>query len=148
MIAERPHPYIIKYYGCLVESGLIRSLVFERLAQTLIKYTTTPGVARLDKGIFFKRLVSAFKHLHSLGLAHNDLNPANVMIRESENGQVEPVLIDFGSCALVSEKLQFSARTPGWYMEEFETSEEKHDIYALDKMERWLHAGDSKCICS
>ncbi|CEN61423.1 hypothetical protein ASPCAL08077 [Aspergillus calidoustus] len=148
MTAEKSHPYIIKYYGLRVERELVKSLVFERLDKALVKYAATREFARLDKGSFFRRLESAVRHLHSLGLAHNDIHPNNVMIRERENGEVEPVLIDFGSCAPVGEKLQFTLGTPGWYEEEFDTSEKEHDLYALGKMKKWLHAADSQCVCS
>ena len=53
-------------------------------------------------------------YLHSLGLAHNDINPYNIMVREDGT----PVLIDFGSCQPFGGRLQ-SLGSPGWYEEMF-----------------------------
>ena len=50
-----------------------------------------------DKKAFIDALESAIHHLHSLGWAHNDLNPTNVLVNDSESGGGMPVLIDFGS---------------------------------------------------
>ncbi|KAJ0423888.1 kinase-like domain-containing protein [Aspergillus carlsbadensis] len=92
-IATQPHPHIIRYHGCRAERGLVRSLVFERLDQDLRAYCTP---RTLDSLGWTRRLESAVQHLHSLGIAHNDLSLGNIMIREKQNGEVEPVLIDFG----------------------------------------------------
>lgn len=71
-------------------------------------------------------------YLHSLGLAHNDINPDNIMVRDGE-----PVLIDFGSCQPFGARLQ-SLGTRGWYDELFFTSEKKHDEFSMRKMREWL----------
>ena len=79
-------------------------------------------------------LRSAVAHLHALGLAHNDINPANVML----DGAGAPVLIDFGSCRPFGERLE-STGTPGWMEdEEFATSEASHDEFALGLLQRWI----------
>ena len=49
----------------------------------------------LDKERVEKGMESAVRLLHSLGLAHNDTNPSNVMVDETNS---EPLLTDFGSC--------------------------------------------------
>jgi len=36
---------------------------------------------------------SGIRHLHSLGLVHNDINPRNIMMDHDK-----AVIIDFGSC--------------------------------------------------
>ena len=54
-----------------------------------------------------KALESAVAHLHQLELAHNDINPSNIMVRDGL-----PVLIDFGSCAPYGGRLQ-SLGSPG-----------------------------------
>lgn len=40
-------------------------------------------------------------HLHSLGVAHNDLNPRNILLDENDR----PVIFDLGSCKAFGEKL-------------------------------------------
>ena len=76
---------------------------------------------------------AAVSHLHSLGLAHNDLNPSNVVLDKSN----EPILIDFGSCRPFGREL-VSTGTPGWVDEDFTTSEKEHDLKALPKIRKWL----------
>ena len=47
-------------------------------------------------------LLAAIKHLHSLGLVHNDINPANIML--DQEGTL--ILIDFDSCRNIGESLR------------------------------------------
>lgn len=131
-ISRSPHLNIIHYYGCRVRRGRITAIILERLEQTLTQYASTPGFQQLDKVKFFEALKSAVDHLHSLGLAHNDINPHNIMVK---NGM--PVLIDFGSCQPFGKHLQ-SLGTEGWYEKEFYTSEKQHDTYSLEKLREWL----------
>ncbi|KAK3291991.1 kinase-like domain-containing protein [Chaetomium fimeti] len=131
-ISKTPHPHIIRYLGCRVRRGRITSLFVERLDQTLTQYIHEPGFAQLDKSKFVEALDSAVAYLHSLGCAHNAINPDNIMVRDGM-----PVLIDFGSCRPYGERLQ-SAGTPGWYEKDFNTSEAEHDTYSLKKLREWL----------
>ncbi|KAI0107138.1 kinase-like domain-containing protein [Nemania sp. FL0031] len=127
-----PHPNIITYLGCRVKKGRITAIVLERLDQTLTQLSWTPAFQQLDHDSFFKAVESAVRHIHSLGLAHNDINPDNIMVRDGV-----PVLIDFGSCQPFGMNLQ-SLGTDGWYEEDFYTSEAKHDEYSLKKLKQWL----------
>ncbi|KAI5863806.1 serine/threonine-protein kinase [Durotheca rogersii] len=131
-ISKTHHPNIIGYFGCRVRRGRITAIVLERLDQTLTQYVHTPAFEQLDKAKFLEALKSAVDYLHSLGLAHNDINPDNIMVK---NGM--PVLIDFGSCQPFGKNLQ-SLGTDGWYEELFFTSEKKHDEYSLRKLQEWL----------
>jgi serine/threonine protein kinase len=131
-VSKPPHPSIIEYHGCRVRRGRITAIVLERLDQTLSQYARTPAFHLLDKGRFIEALESAVDFVHSLGLAHNDINPDNIMVKDGM-----PVLIDFGSCQPFGKRLQ-SLGTPGWYEELSFTSEKKHDTYALGKLRAWL----------
>jgi serine/threonine protein kinase len=131
-ISQTNHPKIIGYFGCRVRRGRITAIVLERLDQTLTQYAHTPAFEQLDMAIFLEALESAVDYLHSLGLAHNDINPDNIMIK---NGVT--VLIDFGSCQPFGKPLQ-SLGTDGWYEELFFTSEKKHDEYSRGKLREWL----------
>lgn len=82
-------------------------------------------------------LEAAVSHIHSMGLAHNDINPDNIMIDDDEL----PVLIDFGSCALFGQPLQ-SLGTEGWYEHILFTSDTAHDEFALNKMRKWIQNPD------
>lgn len=87
-------------------------MVLDRHPNDLKHHAEDYGEPPLDKAAFLGALESALAHLHNLGLAHNDLNPANILI--SETGM--PVLTDFDSCRPVGQKLLYSRGTPGWRM--------------------------------
>jgi serine/threonine protein kinase len=87
----------------------------------------------LDKDLIMSGIRFALDHLHSIGVAHNDLNPANIMI----GGGNQPVLIDFRSCQPFSKRLM-STRTPGWCEKEFNTSDKSHDEFGFRKLGPWL----------
>jgi serine/threonine protein kinase len=131
-LSMAPHPNIITYLGCQVKRGRITAIVLERLGQTLTQLSQTPAFRQLDQVLFLKGVESAVQHIHSLGLAHNDINPDNIMIKDGT-----PVLIDFGSCQPFGANLQ-SLGTDGWYEEDFFTSEAKHDEYSLKMLKEWL----------
>ncbi|KAF4983607.1 hypothetical protein FZEAL_1016 [Fusarium zealandicum] len=132
----RPHPSIVGYHGCLVRRGYIAGLVLDRHLDDLNSYLKN-GHAIQDKQLFMESLGSAIHHLHSLGWAHNDLNPTNVLVTEDRR----PILIDFGSARRIGEKLSTSRGTKGWIdceMKDYTTSETRHDTSALTKIRTWL----------
>ncbi|KAL2840911.1 kinase-like domain-containing protein [Aspergillus pseudodeflectus] len=133
------HPNIIRYHGCRVHRQRITGLVFERLEYNLSQYVSQPGFSTLNKKRFIAKLKWAVSHIHSLGLAHNDICPNNIMVRETAGAQPEPVLIDFGSCAPFGSKDLLTFGTHGWFEKYFYTSEKKHDTYSLRKVEEWLN---------
>ncbi|KAF2815994.1 kinase-like protein [Mytilinidion resinicola] len=132
-ISQTPHPNIIRYHGCYTRRGRITAIVLQRHEYTLVQYAQNPGFKNIDIDEFLKALESAVAYLHAIGLAHNDINPYNIMLKEND----APVLIDFGSCQPFGRQLR-SAGTPGWCAEPFSTSEKEHDIYPLRKLKTWL----------
>jgi serine/threonine protein kinase len=87
-------------------------------------------IASLD-GIF-----QGIKHLHSLGLVHNDINPTNILFDEYGT----PVLIDFDSCRKVGESLRDTEtkRTHQWHDPKTDTASEKNDLGAFEELKIWL----------
>lgn len=136
-ISKAAHPNIIHYYGCRTRRGRICAIILEELEQTLTQLTLTPEFDKLDKTKFADSVESAIEYLHSLGLAHNDLNPDNIMIRRGKDDKIQPVLIDFGSCQPYGKPLD-SLGTVGWYEKPFFHSELAHDTFGLAKLRRWL----------
>ncbi|KAM7189886.1 Protein kinase-like domain containing protein [Rhypophila sp. PSN 637] len=137
-ISQNPHPFIAKYHGCRVRRGRITGIVLDRAEITLADAVGDPRFDTLDLDRFFEGVTSAVMYLHSLGLAHNDLNPSNIMI--SKDGG--PVLIDFDSCLPVGPPLD-KYGVAGWTDMDPEdntpnTSERRHDLYALATLRRWL----------
>lgn len=135
-LSQHPHPNIIGYYGCRVTRGFFTGLVLDEHPRDLETHfqdeLTIP-----DQEAFMTSLESAIQHLHGLGWAHNDLTPSNILVSEAG----EPILIDFEGCQKVGTKLKHIRGTRGWIegsMEDYDTSEAKHDIDALGKIRRWL----------
>ncbi|KAI9656023.1 MAG: hypothetical protein M1821_005084 [Bathelium mastoideum] len=136
VISRNPHPNIVAFYGCRVRRGRITGLVLDRYPYNLTEYVRN-GVGAIDTEVFMRTLEAAIHHLHSLGWAHNDLNPGNILVNEAGM----PILIDFGSSLEIGKKLGTSRGTKGWIeedMKEYTTSEKRHDISALLKIRAWL----------
>lgn len=139
-LKQRPHPNIVQYYGCRVKHGRITGILLEK-HETSLHYLREKDT-RLEVGRYLKGLRAGVEHLHSLGLAHNDLNPSNILIDKENN----PVIIDFDSCRKFGQRL-VSAGTPGWMHEDYEYSERRNDEEALQRIEAWLnHQGDPSHI--
>ncbi|KJR80340.1 uncharacterized protein SPSK_05325 [Sporothrix schenckii 1099-18] len=149
---KHPPPNFVRYLGCRVievlgdnaatedvpgHAGQTRKrvqkrmtgIVLEKIPHCMSDYDPDEDnwSLLLEPAIFLKRLEAAVRYLHSVGLAHNDLKPGNVMVRA--DGQ--PVLIDFESCAPLGTHLN-TCGTADWRedMDNFISSFE-NDLYAL-----------------
>ncbi|KAG7126049.1 Serine/threonine-protein kinase/endoribonuclease IRE2 like [Verticillium longisporum] len=141
LLSQHPHPNIIRYHGCRSRRGYLTGIVLDHYSHNLKDYLKN-GTGTLNKKMFMNALESAFHHLHSLGWAHNDLNPTNVLVDDSEAGGGLPVLIDFGSAQEVGGLLGTSRGTSGWIegrIEDYTTSRKEHDVFALEKIRVWLN---------
>ncbi|KAK3987158.1 kinase-like domain-containing protein [Cladorrhinum sp. PSN332] len=137
-LSKHPHPNIIQYHGCLSQRGFLTGIVFDCHSCGTLQDFLQQGLEGLDKQTFMDKLESAILHLHSLGFAHNDLNPANVLVEEETK---QPVLIDFGSARPVGEALGTSRGTSGWIegkIQDYTTSRKENDLFALRKMRAWI----------
>ena len=79
-----------------------------------------------------KGIESGIKHLHSLNIMHNDVNPTNIMFKVDDDA---PVLIDFDSCGREGDKL-VKAGTMGWSDDSFDFANANNDYYGLKKIEK------------
>ncbi|KAF2726691.1 hypothetical protein EJ04DRAFT_480166 [Polyplosphaeria fusca] len=140
LLRRNPHPHIIHYHGCLIRRGLIVSIVLYRYPMTL-KERLESDMRGFNVERCISEIKSAAKHLHSLGLAHNDLTPMNIMIDENDTS----VVIDFGSCQPFGCDL-ITAGTPGRIDEDFTHSAQDHDEVALHKLQTWLEMRRSSII--
>jgi serine/threonine protein kinase len=132
LLKRNPHPNIVRYHGCLIKRGHVVGLVLDRFPATLDQRLKN-GVQNFNAELCMNGITSAARHLHSLGLAHNDLNPSNIMVDEHDS----PVLIDFGSCQPFEMGL-ITTGTVGWVDDDFTTSAQQHDEIALNKIRLWL----------
>ncbi|KAK3052783.1 hypothetical protein LTR09_006266 [Extremus antarcticus] len=95
-----PHPNIVVYHGCVVKNGRITHLCLQRYPYSLADYVGT-GLDDVQYNKILRAIKEGILHLHSLGLAHNDLNAENVLI----DADREPIIIDFDSCLPLGEPL-------------------------------------------
>lgn len=153
VIRQHQHSNIATFYGCQSSNGWITGLCFKRYVETMMA-KINPG--HLNKSMFIQAddrttarnmatrylpgIEAGIRHLHALGLAHNDLNPMNVMITEDDT----PVIIDFDSCQAIGTTFNCAKRTYGWYDPEVGVSVESNDLDALAEMRVWLTGSSPK----
>ncbi|KAI5856668.1 kinase-like domain-containing protein [Durotheca rogersii] len=152
-LRDHPHRNIASYLGYRETRGRVSGLCFKRYTSTLLE-RVNPG--HLNKSAFRssrrpsidKKLESSLagilegiRHLHSLGLAHNDINPANIMFDEDDT----PVLIDFDSCRRFGESLRDTEtkRTHGWHDTKVEVALAKNDLDAFLELQTWFFGSSS-----
>lgn len=148
LLRRNPHPNIAKYLGCRTLGDDIDGLCLPRYEITLMQAVnprsfmkrqlggTRQGLGLGDYGHMLDAIESGLKHIHSLGLVHNDVNPSNIM-RDGDDW----VLIDFGSCRRVGESLDYVGRTYEWYDEAVKESLPTNDLGALREIRTWLEGG-------
>jgi serine/threonine protein kinase len=153
-LRKNPHPNIAVYYGCNKSHDRVSGLCFKRYTSTLLEAVNPQ---HLNKAAFLssgrdlvtesmktglQELLAAIKHLHLLGLVHNDINPANIML--DEEGKL--ILIDFDSCRNIGESLRDTEtkRTPYWHDPTVDVSVEKNDIDAFKDLQIWLTGSTSE----
>lgn len=127
-----PHLNIAQYLGCIVENNRIIGLCFVKYDMNLSQRVTKDSKP-FDIGHVMHGIQKGIQHLHSLGLVHCDLNPANILM----NGDT-PVVGDFDSCHRVGEKLGIKAGTIGWTSEDFKVALPENDEYGLSKIQEFL----------
>lgn len=145
ILKRRPHPNIARYLGCQVREGRITGICFAKYQKTLMR-AVNPGShmkrrfhydngTLRDVGGCSNGVEEGIRHLHSLGLVHNDINPANIML--ADNGT--PVIIDFGSCRANGQSLQGLRRTYEWYDRSVQQS-------IPDEIREWLSGRDIRAF--
>lgn len=139
LLKTQPHPNLVKYHGCTLRNGRITGIALER-HEVLLLYRYEDRPLPFDTAACIDGIRSGVRHLHSLGLAHNDLNPMNILLDKND----VPIIIDFGSCRKFGEQL-VSAGTPGWIDEEYIISARENDYAALHKIDVWLSKTRKLC---
>ncbi|RKU46273.1 hypothetical protein DL546_006921 [Coniochaeta pulveracea] len=156
IIRKNPHPNLAFYYGCVVsdDGGRVAGLCFKRYSVDLMQ-KLNPG--HLNKSAFVTSddraaarktastrylpgIEAGIRELHALGIVHNDLNPANVMITEDDT----PVIIDFDSSTPPGVALDKTRRTHGWFDPDVHVSRENNDLDALAELRVWLTGSSSE----
>jgi serine/threonine protein kinase len=136
-LRKAPHPNIARYLGCLVKDNRITGLCFENYDMTLedrLKDHSRPLPHDILKGV-----KSGIQHLHNLGLAHNDINPRNIMFKAGDD---TPVIIDFDSCGKEGDKL-LKGGTMSWTDGSIDIATAQNDYYGLKKIEEIMASRDA-----
>lgn len=93
------HPNVIRYHGCEVKDGRITYLCLEKAQSNLVDYVER-GRNKINVSELLQDVEAGVKFLHSLSLAHNDINPENICIVADR-----AVIVDFDSCMPFGESL-------------------------------------------
>ncbi|KAF5553535.1 hypothetical protein FMEXI_2374 [Fusarium mexicanum] len=133
-LKKHPHPNIVRYFGCLGEGDKITGLVLGKYTSKLSDKVADSSPDQRVK--LYEGVERGVRHLHQIGLIHNDLNPANIML----DGNI-PVIIDFDSCRLQGEKMGVKRGTFGWELEEAELAAPENDLHGLEKLKEYIVSG-------
>lgn len=130
-LRQHPHPNIVEYVGCVVKDSRIAQICLKRYKRSLADFVSQPPSPRQREDIS-DDVISAVKHLHSLGLAHNDICPQNICI--DTDGR--PAIVDFDSCLPFGEKLLkgVGASGHGGHI----LSDPENDFQGLDDLKDFL----------
>ncbi|KAF5641856.1 kinase-like domain protein [Fusarium tjaetaba] len=138
ILREHPHPNLGQSLGCVVgEDGRLEGLALLKYKTTLSEraHDISFGLGQREKCI--AAIKSVLEHLHSLGLAHNDLSPSNIMFTDKG----EPVLLDFDACHPVGTELDKGGHVGDWQgisRVVYKESSTECDLKALEYLDTWL----------
>ncbi|KAG6190951.1 hypothetical protein E4U10_004582 [Claviceps purpurea] len=141
LLRKHPHPNIVEYRGCVVTDGRISGLCLAKCKATLRERIE---VGRpFDKDLFLEGVERGVRHLHSLGIVHNDINPDNVMLDELDR----PIIIDFDSWGRNGQKLEDGMKkgTLEWSINglPYDYALFENDVFALSKIKEFLFASST-----
>lgn len=78
-------------------------------------------------------MLRTLQFIHSMGLAHNDLNPRNIMLDDDNKA----IVVDFDSCGREGEHVS-KLGTDAWMSEDQSHSSRRNDYFSLVLLSRWL----------
>ncbi|KUJ14195.1 uncharacterized protein LY89DRAFT_698619 [Mollisia scopiformis] len=113
LLKPHPHPNVAVYYGCRSTNGRVLGIFNPRYLSKSDFLTSRLSVDDTTKACL-DGIIAGIRHLHSLGIIHNDITPSNIMFKEDGT----PVLNDFGSCRM--------------------TALENNDFDAFTELQTWL----------
>jgi serine/threonine protein kinase len=133
-----PHPHIVKLVAFFAEP--LPLLVTERLSHgDLGSYLTKPPPSQppalVELVELVRQVADALAHVHSRGVLHADVKPANVGLNE-EGGKLVAKLLDFGASRMLHDGAP-TARTEGYTAPECLRGgpvSEKADVFSLGRL--------------
>lgn len=129
-LRHHPHPNLVEYLGCVIKDGRITQICLKKYEGNLQDHTRPLSEEQREE--IFDGVVSAVKHLHSLGLAHNDIGPQNVCLDSAGH----PVIVDFDACLPFGEELLKGVGAEKWGGRL--VSDPENDFQGLDDLRDWL----------
>lgn len=138
VLRNHPHTNIARYLGCVTKNGRIMGICFVKYPMNLSQ--RLKEATAFNKVLCLQGIESGIRHMHTLGLIHNDLNPSNIMIDKRDN----PVIIDFDSCQREGAKLGLKAGTVGWAMKDPAYATRQNDFFGLSKIRNLLMGGEGE----
>ncbi|KAG6297780.1 hypothetical protein E4U45_005396 [Claviceps purpurea] len=141
LLRRHPHPNIVQYRGCVVSDSRITGICLAKYIMTLDERMEdgTP----FDKDLFLEGIERGIRHLHSLGIVHNDINPTNIMLDELNC----PVIIDFDSWGRKGQKLEYGMKkgTLEWSINglPYDYALFENDVFALSKLREFIYDSSS-----
>lgn len=104
-LLQHPHINIAEYLGCEVQGGRISAICLVEYNQSLMQLLNPGSLSKrafarekrgqmmngLQRDSVVEGVRAGLAHIHSLGLVHNDLNPANIMLDKHDT----PELVDW-----------------------------------------------------
>ncbi|KAI1392018.1 uncharacterized protein F4822DRAFT_113315 [Hypoxylon trugodes] len=138
LIQKNPHPNLVEFKGCLEKDGRVVRLLFKRCPTDLYRLAERKPAEEdhlddIEVNSFMEGIRSGVHHLHSMGLAHNSLDPVHILIDE----EYRPVITDMTSCQPFGEERRYHGLS-GWHGGYKEESCAANDEIGLKKIEEWL----------
>jgi serine/threonine protein kinase len=130
LLRKSPHPNVATYRGCIIKDGRIRGVCYTRYRMSLVERLQKDGrdgLPALERRRCYEGIEAGIHHLHHLGLIHNNVCPANIMLDAADN----PVIIDFDCCRPEGERLGPKGYNAGWSLEGAKVAKLKNDLYSL-----------------
>lgn len=141
-IKRNPHKHLIKYYGCHVYGGRIRSMLVEKCVDSLYERTWIKD-RKVDKDAVIEQLFDAVAHLHRLGYCHNNINPSCILFRA--DGSI--ALSGFQSCLPINARFVRKSGAPPFRDFSATHSRPENDFYSIEKVELYIETGELNGVC-
>ncbi|SJL16852.1 uncharacterized protein ARMOST_20382 [Armillaria ostoyae] len=129
VLMKHPHRNVAEYYGYVEKDGLMAGLCFKRYGQTLRDAVEKGTLNTGDIEFVLEEIEKGIQHIHALGLVHNDINPANILL-DADNAT--PIIIDFDSCYKKGASMDYNGGTFPW-SNDARIAEFENDDFGLDK---------------
>jgi serine/threonine protein kinase len=132
ILISHPHRNVAEYQGCVVNGGRVKGLCFTKYPMTHSKKLR--GGESFDHDQCVREIADGIRHLHLLGIIHNDINPFNIMLDDQNTVRI----IDLDSAKWEKQELCCKKGTEGWTQEGMTYAERENDYYGLRKISEHL----------